>query len=277
VLRGAISPSEIAFNELSMPRGNRHRLPGYVWHVTERCHRRQFLLKFARDRRNWVRWLYQSRKRFGLSVLNYQVTSNHVHLLVRDGGAGEIERSMQLIAGCTGQAYNRRKHRRGAFWEDCYHATAVDTDEYLARCLVYIDLNMVRAGAVDHPREWQESGYQEIQSRTARYRIIDREALCDLLGVADEDLARVRNDWIESRLGRGNVEREKRWSEAVAVGGRTFVERVQDELAARARYRCVEDIDGLSVLRDGGERYWPQVGVEIGALSSKMTIDFTES
>jgi hypothetical protein len=46
-------------------------------------------------------------------------------LLVRDRGTGEIERSMQLIANCTAQAYNRRKDRHGAFWEDCYHATAV--------------------------------------------------------------------------------------------------------------------------------------------------------
>ena len=148
-----------------MPRGNRHRLAGYVWHITERCHRKQFLPKFARDRRNWIRWLYEARKRFGLCVLNYQVTSNHVHLLVRDRGAREIESSMQLIASCTGQAYNRRKHRRGAFWEDCYHATAVDTEEYLVRCLVYIDVNMVRAGVVRHPREWRESGYHEIQVR----------------------------------------------------------------------------------------------------------------
>jgi hypothetical protein len=63
---------------------------------------------------------------------------------------------MQLIAGATGRAYNRRKERRGAFWEECYHATAVDSEEYLARCLVYIDLNMVRAGAIRHPREWAE-------------------------------------------------------------------------------------------------------------------------
>ena len=71
-----------------MPRANRYRLPGQVWHLTERCHRQQFLLKFARDRRAWVKWLYESRQRFGLSVLNYQVTSNHVHLLVLDRGGG---------------------------------------------------------------------------------------------------------------------------------------------------------------------------------------------
>jgi putative transposase len=116
-----------------MPRGNRYRLAGHVWHLTERCHRKHFLLKFARDRRAWIHWLYEGRKRYGLSVLNYQVTCNHVHLLVLDRGEDEIAQSMQLIAGCVGRAYNRRKGRPGAFWEDSYHATAVDTDEHLAR------------------------------------------------------------------------------------------------------------------------------------------------
>ena len=29
-----------------MARANRHHLPGYVWHITHRCHKREFLLKF---------------------------------------------------------------------------------------------------------------------------------------------------------------------------------------------------------------------------------------
>ena len=124
-----------------MPRANRHFLSSHVWHITHRCHEREFLLRFARDRRFWRRRLYEARKRHGLCVLNSIATRNHVHLLVRDRGQGEIARSMQLIAGRTGQAYNRRKNRKGAFWEDRYHATAVETGEHLARCLVYIDAN----------------------------------------------------------------------------------------------------------------------------------------
>ena len=70
-----------------MPRGNRWRLADHLWHLTERCHRRQFLLKFARDRRTWMKWLYAARQRFSLCVLNYQVTSNHVHRYRRAPGA----------------------------------------------------------------------------------------------------------------------------------------------------------------------------------------------
>jgi hypothetical protein len=62
---------------------------------------------------------------------------------------------MQLIAGRTAQEYNQRKNRQGAFREDRYHATAIEADEHLHRCLVYIDLNRVRAGAVNHPEKWK--------------------------------------------------------------------------------------------------------------------------
>jgi len=57
-----------------MARAKRHYIPGYVWHITHRCHKREFLLKFPRDRRRWIEWLYQAKKRYsGLSVLNYMV------------------------------------------------------------------------------------------------------------------------------------------------------------------------------------------------------------
>mgnify|MGYP002066028916 CR=1 FL=1 len=139
-----------------MARAKRHYIPGYVWHITHRCHKREFLLKFPRDRRRWIEWLYRAKKRYsGLSVLDYMVTSNHVYPLAFDnGGRHVIPDSIKLAAGRTGQEYNIRKNSKGAFWEDRYHATAVENGEHLMKCLVYIDLNMVRAGVVSHPSEW---------------------------------------------------------------------------------------------------------------------------
>ena len=114
-----------------MPRAHRHFLPDQVWHITHRCHQKAFLLKFARDRQRYLRWLFEAKKRFGLCVLNYMVTSNHIHLLVKDTRQPAISQSMQLITGRTAQEYNQRKQRQGAFWEDRYHATAIEIDEHL--------------------------------------------------------------------------------------------------------------------------------------------------
>jgi putative transposase len=73
-----------------MARAKRHYLPGHVWHITHRCHKKEFLFKFARDRRRWIEWSFEARKRHGLKVLNYIVTSNHIYLLVVDGGGREV-------------------------------------------------------------------------------------------------------------------------------------------------------------------------------------------
>jgi putative transposase len=100
-----------------MARAKRHYIPGQIWHITHRCHKREFLLKFAKDRRRWLQWLYEAKKRYGLVILNYAVTSNHIHLLVVGGHERNvIPNSIKLIAGRTGQEFNQRKNRKGAFW-----------------------------------------------------------------------------------------------------------------------------------------------------------------
>jgi hypothetical protein len=89
-------------------------------------------------RMRYLRWVFDAKKRFGLSILNYIVTCNHVDLLVRGTGPNFIANSTQLIAGRTGREYNQRKGRHGAFWEDRYHATAIAAGEHLHRRLILI-------------------------------------------------------------------------------------------------------------------------------------------
>jgi len=78
-------------------------------------------------------------------------------------GRDVIPQSIKLVAGRTAQEYNLRKKRKGAFWEDRYHATAVESEHHLFQCLKYIDLNMVRAGVVSHPSQWAFCGYKAIK------------------------------------------------------------------------------------------------------------------
>ncbi len=256
-----------------MPRANRFHLPGHAWHITHRCHWPEFLLKFARDRRRWKYWLFEARKQYGLCVLSYIVTSNHVHLLVLDRGKGEIARSMQLIAGRTAQEYNQRKQRRGAYWEDRYHATAVDTEGYLARCMVYIDLNMVRAGVVAHPASWEVCGYQELLDPSARYRIVDVEALMDLLGI--NELSHLQNlyaSWINEGLSAENSRRDGRWTESLAVGSKAFVEQFQSQIGSHAVHRkLLQDGSGCRIC-EAVPSYNDNFGVEMGVLSTENAV-----
>ncbi len=235
-----------------MARANRHYIPGYVWHITHRCHKKEFLLKFSRDRKRWLRWLFEAKKRFGLSMLNYTVTSNHIHLLVVDGGGRDVvPKSMQLIAGRSGQEYNQRKGRKGAYWEDRYHATAVESGNHLIQCLVYLDMNMVRAGVVSHPEEWPFCGYNEIQMPRQRYSLIDYKSLMDLLSIENIDnLKKSHRCWVEEYIEKNNNERESTWTESIAVGSKEFVEKTKERLGIRVKGRNVIGDNGIYELRE---------------------------
>lgn len=253
-----------------MSRAHRHYHPGHVWHITHRCHRQQYLLKFAKDRACWLHWLYQARKRYGLCVLNYVVTSNHIHLLVKDQGTNEIARSMQLVAGRTAQQFNARKSRKGAYWEDRYHASAVQTDAHLTRCLVYIDLNMVRAAAVNHPADWRHGGYCEIQRPPARFRKINIDVLAELLGFTDLDAMRASHrSWVATALREGQIEREACWTESIAVGDQIFLRAMQAKLGASNPGLHIYGDQSNSYLREESAAYQAHLPLEKRVVSPK--------
>ena len=223
-----------------MARANRHYIPGYIWHLTHRCHKREFLFKFTRDRDRWVQLLFEARKRFGLSILNYVVTSNHIHLIAKDNGHRHaIPKTMQYVAGRTAQEYNQRKNRKGAFWQDRYHATAIESGNHLWQCMVYVDLNMVRAGVVDYPAKWRWGGYNEIQSPKARYRLIDYGLLQRLLNEKSyEHFAASYKSWVDSKLTLKQA-RQEQFSKSIAVGSKAFITGVKNALGVRAKGRTV--------------------------------------
>jgi REP-associated tyrosine transposase len=256
-----------------MARANRHCIAGYIWHITHRCHRKQFLLKFAKDRTRWLLWLFEARRRYGLAVLNYAVTSNHIRLLVCDQkGADVIPRSIQLAAGRTAQQYNLRKKRPGAFWQDRYHATAIESGRHLRHCMVYIDLNMVRAGVMAHPAQWAFNGYNEIQSPRRKNKIIAYGLLQHLLGFDDYDhLKAAHKAWVIQALKEGAGARQSQWSESIAVGSEAFVEQTKARLGVRAAGRKIKKAEDQFELRESAFSYKVDFGaknVDIDAKNS---------
>jgi len=204
----------------------------------------------------------EAKRRYGLVILNYMVTSNHIHLLVVDDGNRDvIPRSIQLVAGRTAREYNKRKRRKGAFWEDRYHSTAVESGEHLLQCIVYIDLNMVRAGSVSHPSEWPFGGYMESQEPRRKSALIAYERLRELVGSDTYDQFRaVHRDWVNDSLGQGKSIRDSKWSRSIAVGSERFVHSTKKELGARAKGRAVLEGGEAFQLREPGVSYLVDFG-----------------
>ena len=56
-----------------MPRRRRTWIDGACYHITHRCHEREFLLKFAKHRDIYIRQLWLMRQRFKVDILDYMV------------------------------------------------------------------------------------------------------------------------------------------------------------------------------------------------------------
>ena len=139
--------------------------------------------------------------------------------------------------------------------------------------MAYIDMNMVRAGAVKHPGEWHASGYREIQIPPSRYCIIDLPALMTLLGADRLDTLRAMQvEWVDEALKAEQFRRDGLWSESLAVGSREFVDRHQAELGVRARQRVVEQNADKHLLRETAPPYDCVFDPEIGTLRFENTV-----
>jgi hypothetical protein len=69
---------------------------------------------------------------------------------------------MKLVKQRFTQWYNRKHGRKGTLWEERYRSVLVDSaGEALATMAAYIDLNPVRAGLVDDPKDYPWCGYGE--------------------------------------------------------------------------------------------------------------------
>ncbi len=242
-----------------MPRANRHIQPGHTYHVTHRCHNRAFLLRFSRDRQAYREWLRDSLGRWPVQLMSYCLTSNHVHLLLRSPDTVQLAGFMQRGAGGMAQAYNQRKRRTGAFWSDRYHATMIENGAHLWRCMRYIDLNMVRAGVVAHPSEWEWTGWKELMGERRRNTLLNMDTVLDAVDIGTMDAFRRHYaEQVEEALAMRQLEREPWWSESVAVGSADYTGRIEQALSAdytRRRLETKAEADGAWILRETPETY----------------------
>jgi putative transposase len=203
--------------------------PGYVWHLTARCHNRDFLLSQVLYRKLLTDTLFENQARYRVPVLNFTVTSNHIHLLVvSPNDRDAIPEMMRDLGSKVAATYNKKSDRKGSFWERRYHATAVETGEHLVRCSLYIDTNMLRAGVVRHPSEWKHGGYHEIVKPKQRYKTVNLSELSRLAGMPDDpSFPEHYAGWVENVVKRGHLCRDDVWTAELAVGSAKFVDHVR--------------------------------------------------
>ncbi len=93
--------------------------------------------------------------------------------------------------------------------------------------------------------------YNEIQNPRKRKGIIDCDRLMGLLGFENyDDLKDAHYKWVESAIQTDNRDKEIKWTQSIAVGSKTFIEKMKGALGYKARGRKIICADDTFELRE---------------------------
>jgi REP element-mobilizing transposase RayT len=96
---------------------------------------------------------------------------------------GSLKHFMKELKERFSRWFNKRHGRRGSLWQERYRSVLVEDGEALRTMAAYIDLNPVRAGLVDDPKDYRWCGYAEALGGSKRAR----RGLCLALGLRVAD------------------------------------------------------------------------------------------
>ena len=87
------------------------RLSRRVWHITYRCHRWDYSFKFAKDHSRWMALLFETKRHHRLSILDFTITSNHIHLVLTSVKNRNSKSKAWVPVARLKRIHKRRNHR----------------------------------------------------------------------------------------------------------------------------------------------------------------------
>lgn len=142
-----------------MARLARLTLPDYPHHVIQRGNNRQAIADTPADYRRLLAVLEENADKFQVAIHAYVLMSNHFHLLATPSTVDGLPKMMQAVGRSYVRYFNATQQRTGTLWEGRYKSTVIQSERYLLACMVYIDLNPVRAGMVMRAQDYPWSSY----------------------------------------------------------------------------------------------------------------------
>ncbi|MGI6358716.1 MAG: REP-associated tyrosine transposase, partial [Bacillota bacterium] len=190
-----------------MARTARTRSSTGIYHVVVRGVNRQDIFLEDEDRWFYLNNLRQLRSEEKCSLYGYCLMSNHVHLLVREQQPNAVSKLMHRLGTIFAQWYNLKYDRVGHVFQDRYHSSPVEDDDYLLTVLHYIHQNPVKAQLVERCGSFPFSSYHAYALAKDPFGIADIDLAVGLAGCPGE-LIRLFN----SPAGELRQSRSKTWS-----------------------------------------------------------------
>lgn len=162
-----------------MPRAARIAPKEFVYHILTRGNNKQDIFKDEEDFIKYIDILWTYKSKFHYKLYHYVLMTNHVHLVMETTqNGGELSQIMKGINLSYAHHFKKKYAYTGHFWQDRFKSIIISRDEYLLACGSYVELNPVRAGMVQDPKDYPWSSYQ-VNAYGKKDTLIDRHIIFD--------------------------------------------------------------------------------------------------
>lgn len=167
-----------------MTRPLRIEYTGALYHITSRGNKKEPIFLSDSDRILFLKILEKTIFKHNWLCYSYSLMDNHYHLLIETPD-GNLSSGIRDLNGIYTQSFNKKNKTVGHLLQGRFKSFLIEKETYLLEVARYIVLNPVRAGLVDHPKDWLWSSYRA----TAGIDIAPRFLTTDyILGMFSENL-----------------------------------------------------------------------------------------
>jgi len=224
-----------------MTRTARAARGGVCYHVVTRGNSRQTVFHDTNDFAVFTGLLRHARELRPLDLLSWCLMPNHLHLLLRPLGDGDLGPWMQWLMTSHVRYHQRRYATVGRIWQGRFKAFPIQQDGHFLTVLRYIERNPVRAGIVPDAMHWCWSSATARRSDTG-----DPLKPDGFPSPSPMDLPQPWNDWVNQPLTdvelsavRECVQRERPYGDRAWVSGTADRLGLRSTLNPRGRPRSV--------------------------------------
>jgi len=149
-----------------MARPLRIEYPGAFYHVMNRGHRQEPIVRDRRDKERFLSSLGRMATQYGVLIHGYCLMDNHYHLIIETPEAN-LSRAMQWLNVSYAAYHNRRHGCAGHLFQGRFKAILIDAGVYLESLSRYVHRNPVEAGVCSRAWDYPWSSCRYFVERSA--------------------------------------------------------------------------------------------------------------
>ena len=180
------------------------------------------IFKSVRDREKFLEYVGKAVERYEIKIHSYCLMTNHYHFLIETSHPNLSQAIKWINVGYVAY-FNRKRRRYGHLFQGRFKAVVIDADEYLKHLSRYIHLNPIRAGMVEHCKDYPWSSYPVFGGYAKAPEWLEIHWLLSLFGQNRKKAMERYREFVESAQNEKIENPSKDVVSGAILGGTEFV------------------------------------------------------